>query len=322
MKQKKYLRLLALLLLGALSLSGCGLDGGVLSDRVLPILTALDLPEQTLTDLPEMAEAVDQSARGESASLMISETAGDGTLLYIVYAITVPDDWEQLLGNGTFRLSYQLTCGFADPVRGTAGVTEIFNLPQRYDPRLHTLYYLAAYAFSEPYTGQELSLQVEELRYIQETIPTTLPDVLTVSWTPNNQAPQRVSADGGCTITPLGLIASVPALDLEESEDFEDKILRPSLCLRHQDGTVLQDAASPEPAETPAPQDEDRQDKDSQQEDGQEADSQRSVFWGLSADWDESSVTVCALAARGTLFQPEAVTSAEVLGTTFSMEQP
>lgn len=306
---KKTRTLTALLLLGLLLvLAGCGLDGGEAHDRVLPMADALRVEDKDLEAFPQMVQDVDRQGDGAASSLHVWETAGDGTLLYIVYSLTVPDDWEQMLGNGSFRLDYDLRCAYTDPALAEQAPAEVSNLAQRYDPRLHTLYYLAVYHFPGGYTGQEIALEAKELTYyeLEGDVPNTLEDVLTVTWTPANEAPVVTSEDGDCAVTPLRLDAIVPAEGVEAPDDgdfdetFENEVLRPSLCLKYQDGTAIQDA----------PQD--------TQADQEEADEAVSAFGTLRAGWGDLIVNVTALPAPGSFFPLEGLTEVEVLGQSFA----
>lgn len=304
MNQKKTLLVFPALLLGLL-LAGCGLDGGEAHDRVLPMADALRVEDKDLEAFPQMVQDVDRQADGAAASLHVWETAGDGTLLYIVYSLTVPDDWEQMLGNGTFRLNYDLRCAYTDPALAEQAPVELANLPQRYDPRLHTLYYLAIYHFPGGYTGQEISLEAKELTYyeLEGDVPNTLEDVLTVAWTPANEAPVVTSEAGDCAVTPLRLDAAVPAegLTAPDDETFEDESLRLSLCLKYQDGTAIQDAA-----------------QDTQADQEEKADEAVSAFGTLRAGWGDLIVNVTALPAMGSFFPLEGLTEVEVLGQPFA----
>ena len=92
-----------------------------------------------------------------------------------------------------------------------------------------------------------------------------------------------------------------------DDESFEDTVLRPSLCLRYQDGTTLQDTA-PQKGEEEA----------EEETDGEEEAREPSVYGTLSAGWGDAIVEVSALPADGTLFSLEGLSSVEVLGQSFA----
>lgn len=283
---KKYI--LPLLLAGLLVLGGCTstVDGGALSPQEI-----MGLPEDTAERYPEMIAAVGESSEGESSSITLLETVGDGELIYLLYSVTVPDDWEQLIGSGKFRVTMDTACVSSDGLEGFG----ISNLPQRYDPRGHTIYFLAAFDFSEAYTGQTLIFRVENLQYINnENVPETLPDVHTVTWTASNTAPHVRGATklAQAQLSPLGLELEMYLSEEPNTRTFEEDAAA-SLALAYRDGTELRCAAESEEAEQ-----------------AEEAGLRLSL-----AAWDETA-RIYAAPEKGTLFQVEQAFSAGALGET------
>lgn len=185
------------------------------------------LTDADVAGLEEMAQSLNQTARGEAASLRLTQTIGDGKTLYLFYQLTLPEGWGERLQGEETGLSLAYACDFSDTPLNPDPFSSYhpYNSSQSSwsEPEGDKVTGFFSFDFRERYTGRELTFRLGNLALEGPADPErpgeappvqeTCGDLLSLSWTPTNQAatvtasapPQGVA----CTVTPLRLKAEV-----------------------------------------------------------------------------------------------------------------
>lgn len=205
--------------------------------------------------LESLSQNIVMADQNEAFSVHVMQTVGDGRALYLLYEITVPEAWSEMLSGaegGSYSLSFDVACfptskleerypdlrqALRSPFFQQRSVSAEFL---GYHPDRRCATYISHFLFDDfSWTGEELqfvlgNFSIEETEAFLPVLESEA--LLSVTWVAQNEAEQRraETVDGSCTVSPLGfelrLTSDAPFPPTQE--------LRASIEVVYEDGTT------------------------------------------------------------------------------------